>query len=184
LPVPARRLRTAAPTSSPPRTFQRFGAALNVNFHFHALVLDGVHARSQGTAPRFHPLPPPSDREVADLVRALTHRLARLLERRALGRATDPADADPFPRDQPLLAALYAESTPIARGHGDIGVQAEAGGGCAARAREMGGILDVDAMSPIPPASVCPGSPTGGSCTGSNTAGAMVRPAWSSLPES
>ena len=32
---------------------QRFGSALNLNLHFHALVLDGVFVESDG-APVFH----------------------------------------------------------------------------------------------------------------------------------
>jgi hypothetical protein len=89
---------------------QRFGDALNLNVHFHSLVLDGVYARSESGAPRFHPLAPPDDAEVARIVRRIARRLARLLERRGLGRNADPDAADPLPRDQPLLAALYAAS--------------------------------------------------------------------------
>ena len=36
---------------------QRFGAALNLNVHVHALVLDGVFATDGGGAVRFHPAP-------------------------------------------------------------------------------------------------------------------------------
>ena len=44
---------------------QRFGGALNLNIHFHCLVLDGVYAAGPKGKLRFHPLPPPSDAEVA-----------------------------------------------------------------------------------------------------------------------
>jgi hypothetical protein len=64
---------------------QRFGDALNLNVHFHSLVLDGVYTRSESGAPRFHPLAPPDDAEVARVVRQIARRLARLLESRGLG---------------------------------------------------------------------------------------------------
>jgi hypothetical protein len=89
---------------------QRAGDALNLNVHFHSLVLDGVYARSEAEAPRFHALAPPDDAEVARVVRQIAHRLARLLESRGLGRDANAEDADPLPCDQPLLAALYAAS--------------------------------------------------------------------------
>jgi len=43
---------------------QRFGDALNLNVHFHSLVLDGVYASDAEGSLRFHPLPPPEDAEV------------------------------------------------------------------------------------------------------------------------
>ena len=42
---------------------QRFGAALNLNVHSHALVLDGVFAEDGSGALRFHAGPPPTDEE-------------------------------------------------------------------------------------------------------------------------
>jgi len=45
---------------------QRFGSALNLNLHFHALVLDGVYASaSPFERPVFHPAEPLTDRDVA-----------------------------------------------------------------------------------------------------------------------
>lgn len=44
---------------------QRFGSALNLNLHFHTLVLDGVYTCDKGNAMRFLPLSPPSPGEVA-----------------------------------------------------------------------------------------------------------------------
>ena len=87
---------------------QRFGDALNLNVHFHSLLLDGVYASEQGGALRFHPLPPPDDAEVARVVSQVAKRIARLLERRGL--ASDPSEADPLTEDQPLLAQLYGAS--------------------------------------------------------------------------
>ncbi len=89
---------------------QRFGDALNLNLHFHSLVLDGVYAREIPGAFRFHPLPPPEDREVARLAGAIARRVVRLLERRGLAGADGRAGEDLLQRDEPLLAALAAAS--------------------------------------------------------------------------
>ena len=89
---------------------QRFGDALNLNVHFHSLVLDGVYARGPEGALRFHPLPPPEDAEVERVVGQVARRIARLLERRGLGPEADPSEADPLAEDEPLLAQLYGAS--------------------------------------------------------------------------
>ncbi len=86
---------------------QRFGDALNVNVHFHTLVLDGVYT---GEQPQFTPLPPPSNEEVARTTAQVVRRLMRLLERRCLTPQSDPTDADPLATDEPLLAEIYAAS--------------------------------------------------------------------------
>jgi len=88
---------------------QRFGSALNLNVHFHSLVLDGVYEEDPDGM-RFHPLPPPDDMEIERVARQLARRLVRLLERRGLGPEADASDADPLRAEQPLLAALYAAS--------------------------------------------------------------------------
>jgi hypothetical protein len=89
---------------------QRFGDALNLNVHFHSLVLDGVYESKPYEPPRFHPLPSPDDAEVARVVGQVARRIARLLERRGLGPESDPTEADPLAEDQPLLAQLYGAS--------------------------------------------------------------------------
>jgi hypothetical protein len=89
---------------------QRFGDALNLNVHFHSLVLDGVYAAKPFDALRFHPLAPPDDDEVARVVDQVARRIARLLERRGLGPEGEARDVDPLADDQPLLAALYGAS--------------------------------------------------------------------------
>jgi len=87
---------------------QRFGDALNLNLHFHTLVLDGVF-EATGEA-RFRALPPPDDAEVERVARRIARGLRRLLERRGLGPHDDPEFADPLASDAPALAALYAAS--------------------------------------------------------------------------
>jgi hypothetical protein len=89
---------------------QRFGDALNLNVHFHSLLLDGVYETSPYGRPRFHPLPPPDDAEVAHVVGQVATRIARQLERRGLGPEADPSDADPLSEEEPLLAQLYGAS--------------------------------------------------------------------------
>jgi hypothetical protein len=64
---------------------QRFGGALNLNVHVHALVLDGVFAKGRGDAPVFHPAPSLTPLDVEEVLATVEARLRRLLERRGLG---------------------------------------------------------------------------------------------------
>ena len=80
---------------------QRFGDALNLNVHFHTLVLDGVFEDEQ-----FRLLPPPDDHEVLRVAARIARRLAQLLRNRGLDRDGDPTEVDPLFRDEPLLASL------------------------------------------------------------------------------
>ena len=77
---------------------QRFGDALNLNVHFHTLVLDGVYEVEGGTT-RFRALPPPDRKELERILRRIARRLEVLLERRGI-------DAEFLREDQPLLAGL------------------------------------------------------------------------------
>ena len=62
---------------------QRFGSALNVNLHLHSLVLDGVYTRPAPEAALvFHPLPAPTDEEIAKLLERVRAGVERLLRRR------------------------------------------------------------------------------------------------------
>jgi len=89
---------------------QRFGDALNLNVHFHSLVLDGVYAQDAEGRPRFHPLPPPEDAEVERVARQIARRIARPLKQRGLHPEPDSDVTDPLPEEQPFLATLYAAS--------------------------------------------------------------------------
>ena len=96
-----RRARRVGPIDRPQGgavTFvQRFGDALNLNVHFHALVLDGVYEdRGHGA---FHPAPPPDRPELERVLRRVARRLDKLLDWR---------DQEPslLADDQPLLAGL------------------------------------------------------------------------------
>jgi hypothetical protein len=90
---------------------QRFGSALNVNVHGHALVLDGVFAEAGAGALRFHPAPPPTDDDMDDVLAAIRRRVRRLLVRR--GVLEEPGEAegdDPWAAREPVLAGLTAAS--------------------------------------------------------------------------
>ena len=89
---------------------QRFGDALNLNVHFHSLVLDGVYAHEPSGSLHFHPLPPPDDAEVARVAGRIARQIVRLLERRGLAGADGLVGEDPLARDEPLLAALAGAS--------------------------------------------------------------------------
>jgi hypothetical protein len=90
---------------------QRFGGAINLNVHFHTLVLDGLYAvdHKVGTI-EFLPLPAPTHDEVLAVLTDAAARIARRLTWRGLGDDIDPQEADPLARDNALLARLYAAS--------------------------------------------------------------------------
>jgi len=53
---------------------QRFGSSLNLNVHFHVIAMDGVYAEQPHGALLFHPLPAPSNEDIARLARAVRMR--------------------------------------------------------------------------------------------------------------
>jgi hypothetical protein len=70
---------------------QRFGAALNLNVHVHALVLDGVFAQDEDGSVTFRPLPPPSDDDVAAVLAIVRHRILSLLHVYVVRPVCEPA---------------------------------------------------------------------------------------------
>ena len=83
---------------------QRFGGALNLNVHFHALYTDGsFYERSDGQVV-FLPTSPPTVPEIEALVTRIKLRVASLLEK--LGLGTDDEDPDQLTLD---MGELYAE---------------------------------------------------------------------------
>jgi hypothetical protein len=92
---------------------QRFGGALNLNVHFHALVLEGVFARAADGRLWFHRAAVPVAADVADelagIVPGVQARLARA------GVDDDGAGGDGFAAAAPLLAGLVAASVAGAR---------------------------------------------------------------------
>ncbi len=63
---------------------QRFGSGVNLNVHFHTLVLDGVFTERTPGQLEFHAATPPSDAAVAQVLVTIRHRVQRLLARRGL----------------------------------------------------------------------------------------------------
>ena len=86
---------------------QRFGGALNLNVHIHALVLDGVFAKDESGALVFHPAPSLTALDVAEVLATVEPRIARLLNRRGIGDRDDSAgETDAWTDEAPVLAGL------------------------------------------------------------------------------
>jgi hypothetical protein len=89
---------------------QRAGGGLNINPHFHTLVLDGVFRQAAGRL-EFHPTPGPSDAEVAEILSLIRDRIQRLLQRRGLAPEDDATrPVDRLGEESPLLAGLVSAS--------------------------------------------------------------------------
>ncbi len=91
---------------------QRSGSALNLNVHFHTLVLDGVVAAAAARTVQFHPVAPPTDADVARLLATIRARIQRLLARRGLDPG-DPTSASPAPLIEESLALAGSSSASI-----------------------------------------------------------------------
>jgi hypothetical protein len=90
---------------------QRFGGALNLNLHFHALVLDGVYTGLSPLAPpRFQPAVELTDQDVVHVTRLLVRRVVRYLQRRGRLPHREQAEHDEPEPDEPLLAHISAAS--------------------------------------------------------------------------
>ena len=59
---------------------QRFGLALNLNLHFHALFIDGVFSSKSRGELRFHRVNALTSKELNALVATISERVARYLE--------------------------------------------------------------------------------------------------------
>ena len=74
---------------------QHCGSLLNLNLHFHVLMLDGAFVYRANKRPYFHKTPNPSDQQVAELlesiIEAVELRLSKqgLLEKGLSGEAPD-----------------------------------------------------------------------------------------------
>jgi len=86
---------------------QRFGGAINLNVHLHSLFLDGVYYEDRGKL-KFHPVPDPTDDEIAVLVKRIRDRVVRYLTKK--GYSIDDFSEDPFAFEQPVMAELGGAS--------------------------------------------------------------------------
>ena len=69
---------------------QRFGGILNLNPHFHSLLLDGLFVQEQDEQLVFKPLPPPTDEDILRLTARLAERLGAMARRRMVQAELDP----------------------------------------------------------------------------------------------
>jgi len=96
---------------------------LNLNVHFHSLLLDGVYEvlpESRGV--RFLELPPPDTHEVLRVLADTVERLLSALRCGGYGSEVDADGEDELSRDNPVMAALYAAAV-----QGRIAMGADAG---------------------------------------------------------
>ncbi|PYM54813.1 MAG: IS91 family transposase, partial [Candidatus Rokuibacteriota bacterium] len=90
---------------------QRFGSGVNLNVHFHTLVLDGVFTERPAGRLRFHAAAPPSDEVVAHVLGTIRHRVRRVLARRGLEPdLAEPGLADGLADVSPILARIASAS--------------------------------------------------------------------------
>jgi hypothetical protein len=94
---------------------QRFGGALNLNVHIHALVLDGVFVGDAGGAVGFRPARRLTTLDVAEVLAAVEPRIRRLLDGGELpegdhGGHTEDGGVGPSADEAPALAGLAAAS--------------------------------------------------------------------------
>jgi hypothetical protein len=85
---------------------QRFGSALNLNVHLHAVFSDGVYLESDTSKPLFEQVPAPT---LAD-IRHITEKIARRVHRWLEQRMNDSEIGDDFAQKEPLLSQCYAAS--------------------------------------------------------------------------
>ena len=86
---------------------RQFGSAANLNVHLHVLVLDGVFTEQPSGQLAFHPAPPPTTPEVAELLTTVRQRIPRHLGKHGLLN-DDHGDVDPLSDEAPLLADSLA----------------------------------------------------------------------------
>jgi hypothetical protein len=95
---------------------QRFGGALQLNLHYHVIVIEGVFVdrTDQGLTPRFLKGEPPSDADVANVVQKISRRVIRTLRRLGYleaGMEVPMATGyDPLLDNEPELARTMAAS--------------------------------------------------------------------------
>ncbi len=88
---------------------QRYGGAINLNVHFHSMVLDGVYvADGRSDELRFMPLNPPSQEDLDRVLERVVKRIGDFLARKGYAGFGDPG-GDGF-EDQDLLAWVQAAS--------------------------------------------------------------------------
>jgi hypothetical protein len=86
---------------------QRFGSALNLNLHYHVLVLHGVFHQPDGSSsPTFRAIKAPTTADITELTRKIQKRIVRLFEKRGLFDDDRETSAD----EQSLVGSYAASS--------------------------------------------------------------------------
>src|SRR5260370_23144306 len=114
-------------------SMQRAGSGLNVNLHFHTLVLDGVFTEVPGGALAFQSTPAPTDADVAAALATIRQRVQRLLVRRSLEPGDDATGPEPLADESPIMAGIVGASV-----QGRVALGSRAG----ARVRRLGEARD------------------------------------------
>jgi len=83
---------------------QRFGSSLNLNVHFHALVLAGVYVLDAFGAPAFFELPPPTLADLNLVIARIAASVLAVLQRKGIW--LEDTDDDPVAERNPSLATL------------------------------------------------------------------------------
>jgi len=89
---------------------QRFGGSLNLNVHFHLMVLDGVFTRDEDDRIEFYDAPAPTRDGLQRIVRTVQRRMVRWL--RARGHLRDAESVDDATPDDALDACATTAATP------------------------------------------------------------------------
>ena len=118
---------------------QRFGGSVNLNVHYHAIVLDGVFA-NDGDTVRFHPCPPLDAADVDEVLATLTAYVGRLLAQRG---SDDGGMLDEWADEAPVLAGLAAASV-----QGRVALGSRAGARVRRRGDPRAGATDPSGLGP------------------------------------
>jgi hypothetical protein len=89
---------------------QRFGSALNLNVHYHALVLDGVYVLDAFGNPTFCELQPPSLDDLNHLAARIAKAVLKLLGRKRIWFEDPDEDEDPVAQTSSSLASMARAS--------------------------------------------------------------------------
>ena len=121
---------------------QRFGGALNLNIHVHALVLNGVFAQNGDTV-RCHPGPPLDAADVDEVLATVTAYVGRLLAQGVSGDGDDGGMLDEWADEAPVLAGLAAASV-----QGRVALGSRAGARARRRGHPLAGATEPSGLGP------------------------------------
>lgn len=138
----------AAPTGAVTHV-QRFGSSVNLNVHFHSMVLDGVFTRDEQGHARFHPAPAPTRQELSEVVRRVHRRALAWLARSKLLDTSRGEHASQEPGAQTSLdaCAVIAMQRGAVRALRDAPDAAHEGGGGGETPPRDEGAVEIDGFN-------------------------------------